>query len=141
MQANPARQTELLHDLPDHVDRMAKQVPVEGRHDWEAAAARLLLATCEGVPPRGRDLVVKTLKLLPAWMKRAVGWRHLCHEAFVKGQRVMLGSYEEKAPSDDSLSAERAIVRVCSPSSIQENWSNLATLPQLLGLVTSLLVL
>ena len=118
MQANPARQAELVHDLPDHVDRMAKHVPVEGRHTWEAAAARLLLATCEAVGPRGRDFVVKTLRLLPAWLKRAVWWRHLCREAFVKGQREMLVSYEEKAPADDALAAERAIVRVCSPSSI-----------------------
>ena len=56
MQANPARQTELVHDLPDYVDRMAKQVPAEGRHSWEAAAARLLLAACEAVAPAAETL-------------------------------------------------------------------------------------
>ena len=57
----------------------------------------------------------RLMKLLPAWWRRALGWRRGETERISALERVKLGSsYEPQAPSCNAIAEERLAVQVSS---------------------------
>lgn len=127
-QEDSTRLNRLLQDLLDWAERSQRQLqPGKQRADWEAAAARLLVAASGRLLAAGaQDLALRGLRFLPTWLRRSVaGLQQAQALAAQVRQEEMGATWQEPAPSNEHLLEQRTAYRVCCPLTYlsDANWA------------------
>ncbi len=107
---------ELLHDLPDHVEKALRQEQAEDQRLLEAAAARLLIASFEACYKEAKTLeaLVKQVKPIAGWLRKTIAWRQQQVETLLRARKEQDGSFDPQAPSAGDILEERLIMKVSS---------------------------
>ena len=109
-----AVQSDLLQDLPEQEEKLLRQEPSEDQRVWEAAAARILIASYEACQGEAKTLetLIRQVKPVAGWLRKTTAWRQQEVENLERAGKEKDGTFDPQAPSAAETLEERLVMKV-----------------------------